>query len=80
LVLEDESRNQTKSSLGESIQPSESVVKEQASKTIYKNRFGKGLVRSASKNKEDSMPKSTQKESITVSIKKKYESLMGKGR
>lgn len=38
------------------------------------------MVRSASKNKEDSVPKSTQKESNTVSIKKKYESLMGKGK
>ena len=53
---------------------------EPQSKTVYKNRFGKGLVRSASKNKEDSMPKSTQKESHTVNIKKKYESLMGKSR
>lgn len=50
------------------------------SRTIYKNRFGKSLVRSASKNKEDSVPKSSQKESNTVSLKKKYESLMGKGR
>lgn len=37
-------------------------------------------MRSASKNKEDSVPKSTQKESNTMSIKKKYESLMGKGK
>ncbi len=50
------------------------------SRTIYKNRFGKGLVRSASKNKDDSVPKSSQKQSNTVSLKKKYESLMGKGR
>ncbi len=51
------------------------------SRTIYKNRFGKaGLVRSSSKNKEDSVPKSSQKECNTVSLKKKYESLLGKGR
>lgn len=50
-------------------------------RTIYKNRFNKAMVRSASKNKDDSMPKSSQKESNTVSLKKKYESLMmGKGR
>lgn len=46
---------------------------QQPSKTIYKNRFGtKGLARSASKNKEESMPKSSQKESNTMNIKKKY--------
>ena len=45
---------------------------ENPSRTIYKNRFNKGLVRSASKNKDDSVPKSSQKESNTVSLKKKY--------
>ena len=50
------------------------------SRTLYKNRFGKNLVRSASKNKDESVPKNGQKESNTVSLKKKYESLMGKGR
>lgn len=53
---------------------------EHQNRTIYKNRFGKGLVRSASKNKDDSVPKASQKESNTVSLKKKYESLIGKGR
>jgi hypothetical protein len=46
---------------------------EHQNRTIYKNRFNKGLARSASKNKEgDSVPKSSQKESNTVSLKKKY--------
>jgi hypothetical protein len=45
---------------------------EHQNRTIYKNRFGKGLVRSASKNKDDSVPKGSQKESNTVSLKKKY--------
>ena len=56
------------------------ISTESQNRTIYKNRFGKGLVRSASKNKDDSVPKSSQKESHTVNLKKKYESLMGKGR
>lgn len=35
---------------------------EHQNRTIYKNRFNnKGLVRSASKNKDDSVPKSNQK-------------------
>jgi hypothetical protein len=51
------------------------------SRTLYKNRYGKAvLVRSASKNKDDSIPKSTQKESNTINLKKKYESIIGKGR
>lgn len=45
---------------------------EHQNRTIYKNRFNKGLVRSASKNKDDSVPKSSHKESNTVSLKKKY--------
>lgn len=61
--------------------PAPSLVDPHQSRTLYKNRFGKGgLVRSASKNKEDSIPKSTHKDSNTVSLKKKYESLIGKGR
>jgi len=61
--------------------PSSFQPNESENKTVYKNRFtGKALTRSASKNKEDSVPKSSQKESNTVSIKKKYESLLGKGK
>jgi hypothetical protein len=60
--------------------PETTIFNESQSRTVYKNRFGKGLVRSASKNKDDSVPKSNQKESNTVTLKKKYESLLGKGR
>lgn len=74
LVEEDEERNVKTAGMSQSIiekhEPNNFI--EPANKTIYKNRFSKGLVRSASKNKDDSIPKSTQKESNTVSIKKKY--------
>jgi hypothetical protein len=44
---------------------------------LYKTRVNK--TRSASKNKEDSLPKPTHKESNTVNIKKKLEnSLVGR--
>lgn len=39
--------------------------------TVYKNRFGKEIVRSASKNKDESSSKH-HKEGNTVNIKKKY--------
>jgi hypothetical protein len=54
-------------------------ILEQNRSTIYKSRF-KGLARSASKNKDESVPKTSQKEINTVSIKKKYESVFNKGR
>lgn len=47
-------------------------------KTLYKSRASK-VVRSASKGKDDSVPKSNHKESHTVNIKK-YSSYLSKGK
>lgn len=48
-------------------------------KTLYKARANKAVVRSASKGKDDSIPKSNHKESHTVNIKK-YSSYLSKGK
>lgn len=56
----------TKSQLGgmsESMieKPESTSDHQHQNRTIYKNRFGKSLVRSASKNKDESIPKNSQK-------------------
>jgi antitoxin component of MazEF toxin-antitoxin module len=54
------------------------IIQNPTIKTLYKGRPSK-VVRSASKGKDDSIPKSNHKESNTVNIKK-YSSYLSKGK